>query len=70
MDHYRSALVGLGLPDDAIQISLAPSVKTPRGDSVPVRSQRVVNPAAPISCCAMCDACLWSTARPASAAVG
>ena len=36
MDHYRGALVGLGLPDSAISISLEPSVKTPRGDAVPV----------------------------------
>lgn len=36
IDHYRSALVGLGLPDDAIAIDTAPRVRTPRGDAVPL----------------------------------
>lgn len=36
MDAYRSTLVGLGLPDDAIHISTVPRVKTPRGEAVPM----------------------------------
>jgi hypothetical protein len=34
MDGYRSVLINLGLPDDAIHISTVPRVKTPRGERV------------------------------------
>ena len=36
LDHYRGALLGLGLPDSAFDVPAAPRATTPRGEAVPL----------------------------------